>query len=940
MANADGKIVVRKPPSIWQRDLKFDFKDVLGITIKAVFSIVAGNPSAAASAGIDVLQKLGLAQDVGALTWLLVARSIGRAVPILIARDSRIVIDSITQAELLTHLESFLGEQEWVLDPIFLTRPASARIVIALAEVLGTWLRSNGTPREAADVAERGFPGEIGAAFSIEWRLNHRVYEPIAIELRHPFAAEGQVEEGWRRYHDFLEAQLNEYVFNEKFALRDIYVPLRALRHRDSIARESIPDLVDAAEELYEWADAAWKTDPLRIISGEPGSGKSSLAKVFAAEQSRRRDLRVLFIPLYLFDLQDSIEHAICAFFANHADVPEPVFDGHSSYILVFDGLDELVMQGENGPKLAAQFLASLDKMLQRAKGGTLLALVSGREVLVDALASLVKRHRVLKLIPFYVSPSIAANDPHGLRFIDQRNTWWALYGALKGRDYAALPEPLQRDELVDISAQPLLNYILALSYERGQIDFAAAPTINTIYHDVIGAVYDHGWGESQHPSVRGIANEVDFERVLQEIALAAWQGNGRTTTATAALARCRKSGVEHLLGDFSAGVQRGLAQLLTAFYFRYRDERLAEDRTFEFTHKSFSEYLLARRLVALATQIASVQVSDGSVGRPLDNWIDVSNVPYDEHVFKFVSNEIALLTPLEREAIRKNALPLLRSAILLNLPLNGPVRENLVAARRSGTALLAVVSGAAAVDEQRVSLDLPTPDDFGQWLNFIVGSRADSIGPICLNSLRGLILDGVRLQGVDAGDCRLDSSRFSRSHWVRSNFANVTMRKAEFSHSRFIDCHGNHADCEGADFTLASFAQGDWSHSSLQRARLVEAKFRGVALSHALLNAADAVSIEFDGCDLRDCQFDGALLTNARFLRCALDGSSFRTANLTRATFKECSGLVSVNFTGCALILTTFPQTDLPKLLLTDFQREQLRHERDVRDTLDHERR
>ncbi len=159
------------------------------------------------------------------------------------------------------------------------------------------------------------------------------------------------------------------------------------------------------------------------------------------------------------------------------------------------------------------------------------------------------------------------------------------------------MPEDLREKNLVDITAQPLLNYLVALSHARGKIDFSGETNLNAIYGDLLEAVYERGWAGHSHAAARDLS-EAHFIRMLEEIAVAAWHGEGRTTTVREVREHCEQGRLDALLGKFQEGVSKGLSRLFLAFYFRQSGQRHTGDNTFEFTHISFGEYLTVRGIV------------------------------------------------------------------------------------------------------------------------------------------------------------------------------------------------------------------------------------------------------------------------------------------------------------------------------------------------------
>ena len=62
---------------------------------------------------------------------------------------------------------------------------------------------------------------------------------------------------------------------------------------------------------------------------------------------------------------------------------------------------------------------------------------------------------------------------------------------------------------------------------------------------------------------------------------------------------------LERKLAAFERGAEKGAVSLLAAFYVRQAGFTAAGERSFEFTHKSFGEFLAARRLVRALRTLA-----------------------------------------------------------------------------------------------------------------------------------------------------------------------------------------------------------------------------------------------------------------------------------------------------------------------------------------------
>ena len=221
----------------------------------------------------------------------------------------------------------------------------------------------------------------------------------------------------------------------------------------------------------------------------------------------------VLLIPLHLFTPSDDLVKAVWEFvqiegFLRHN--PMDRSDGEERLLIIFDGLDELAMQGKIAEETAKQFVEEIrSKVSQFNQHKTRLqVLLSGREVAVQANRSKFRElHQILHILPYFITKKERSNyvDEQELLEEDQRQLWWQSYGEAKGKDYPGLPEELDNDNLLEITAQPLLNYLVALSIERDKLQFSKETNLNEIYGDLLEAVYERGYEKQGHRVIEGI---------------------------------------------------------------------------------------------------------------------------------------------------------------------------------------------------------------------------------------------------------------------------------------------------------------------------------------------------------------------------------------------------------------------------------------------------
>jgi uncharacterized protein YjbI with pentapeptide repeats len=475
-------------------------------------------------------------------------------------------------------------------------------------------------------------------------------------------------------------------------------------------------------------------------------------------------------------------------------------------------------------------------------------------------VAAKLREHRqVTHVLPYFVAEKEREkyHDPNGLLERDQRQDWWQRYGAAAGKGYAGLPTELDREHLAEITAQPLLNYLVALSYDRKTIEFTDDTTLNQIYADLIKAVYCRQYEEGGRVSAcAGGLEEHEFLRVLEEIALAVWHGDGRTATVAGIREKCKSGGIERYLEQFQEGAKAGVTRLLTAFYFRQSDSRQDGDPTFEFTHKSFGEYLTALRIVRVLRKMEKERrerredPDEGwSEKEALQHWTNFCAVTaIDEDLLRFISNEFRVIEKEELVALQGMVRELLSYTINQGLPfpdefLGKGFKEHLRLARNAEGALLAVHFHIAELTEQVARLDLESDKAFGEWFRRVNGIAS------CTKWLGFLDLSEYSLNAQIFGGANFNRSCLNGASSLYSIFVNANLSGAHF---------------ESADFEHADLQEANLSEANLRWACLINANLKNTNLENANLYKANLREANLEGANLEGANLEGAILTGA----------------------------------------------------------------------------
>ena len=547
--NTPDRLEFKSPTNILFRTVKADFRKLLPTMGKASINAVMLKWEDLAKDGVEVANTLGVRQDEGELAWLWVSRSVLQAILRLCKQQEKLLPSSLDFENLTTRLNQVLESDNLGLDNDFFERPDQHSLTKILQKCFIDWLAANQVNVKSITEISKGFNYYFIFNLYQEAKTNGTIYQPIEWRIKQLNEKAGETEKAWLKYGLWLQEQVDERLFGvEDFSLRQIYIPLRTCVIREKKKKEnSLKNkekeyervVMNLHSAIRDWLQQEDKRDGLRIICGGPGCGKSSFTKMLAAKLAEKGD-RVLWIPLHLLDPTKDLVKALDELIDGNLDSlypPNPLKKEQSQQrlLVILDGLDELDIQAT---EVAQQFLQQVKKDLRLFNQSSLRVqvLVSGREWVVRHLGEAKDSQQILHLLPYWLSKEDLEKDSYvdeqTLLEIDQRQNWWKRYGELKSKNYGGLPEELaQIETLQEITAQPLLNYLVVLSYEAGELDFSQEISLNQIYDDLLNQIYKRDWEQKrQHPTITDIDKE-DFVKVMGAIAIACWHGDGRTTT-------------------------------------------------------------------------------------------------------------------------------------------------------------------------------------------------------------------------------------------------------------------------------------------------------------------------------------------------------------------------------------------------------------------------
>ncbi|GBD52421.1 hypothetical protein D3800_17200 [Microcystis aeruginosa NIES-298] len=918
MSESAAGISVSKPQNIWKRQVKVNLRSLFSTLGKATLNGAFLQWDDLAENGVEVLDDLGLSRTPGELAGLLISQSLMKAMKGLLKSNADLLpqeVEKLPLKELYRQITDFLEEPELILDQDFFEHPERLPIVAPIQAAFLRWLTTNNlisNSQEAQSLSNR-LPAYFVLALQEQWKDKRDEYSLLLDEIDTPFNNAWKRERGWLHYRAWLQKQIDEPIFWETFSLKQIYVPLRGFYeeeikatpdtdyHREPSCKRIV---IKLQEQLETWLEAAKSDDAIRLLTGGPGSGKSSFCKVFAAQQARL-EKQVLYIPLHRLSFSTDLVTAVKTFVQHDGFLPENPLepsDQDLKLLIIFDGLDELSMQGKIAQEVAQNFINEVREQVKSFNQNKtrLQVLISGRDVVVQSNKNNFKKpQQIITILPYLVDKSDDFSDVDNLLKVDQRHQWWQQYGQAKGKNYAQLPPELSGKNLQEITAQPLLNYLIALTFERGEVQFSQETNLNNIYENLLKAVYERGYEKNSpgHRAIEGIT-EKDFVLILMEIALSCWHGNGRTTTVREIEEHCENNGLKNLLKNFQDSFQSdsqgSITRLLTAFYFRESGDLRGSEKTFEFTHKSFGEYLTARRIVDRVKQIhKKLQDSENDYDNDYDPrqaliaWATLCGPrAIDEYLFSFIVNQMQLQSPDEVKQWQKTLGDLIKYLLVKGMPMEGlknrpNFQEEMRQARNAEEALLAVFNACGRVTEEIFPIQWPSPEAFGNWLARLQGQRIDFEPMFVLDCLSFLDLQNCLLIHRDLCGANLYMANLAGADIEGANLDVANLYMANLAGAFLYGANLESANLRGAILEEANLEGANLKRAILRGANLEEAFLGRANLEWANLVGANLVGANLRGANLEEANLEGANLEWANLVGANLEGVNFKDANV-----------------------------------------------------------
>lgn len=772
------------------------------------FATLIAGPAGVPGAAVGLLKAVSAVEEettAGGAAWQLTWISFAWALNDL--RSDNLVNESEIKLHIARLLREISKENEtYYVSSSFFDRPSNSKLYVRLRDELCTvrHIFRNSKSESEADFKSL-LDSHFNKAIFDVYTKKPQVFSLINLAVNNPASKINSFEKQWESYRLSIQQEFcARPVFGQDdktISLSKLYTPLRGFWQRADSTHASNPKerhITYAEEYIEKWINDDHHSDLYMLVGGGPGSGKSTTLKSLASNLSKFPSLRPLFIPLQHIAMDGNLQDAIGDYFTkttNSSFTSSPLdrsnIEGGPKIVLIFDGLDELACPGQGAIEVTQRFITQVSSLRNRIAGAEnhpVKIIISGRMPSFQEArkSAAVSERAALEVVGYAPQIGSFATNPD-LAAEDHRPEWWARYSAVTGGQ-AAPPGALSDPRLRDISNEPLLSYLLAISdLAVGEWE-KAAQNRNYIYSKLIELIWYRGWGSSSGASGRqGPGRRLtspDFNLLMETIALAAWLGGDTRVASEAAFSKALISmQAQEAWDTFSHDGGADMANLAMNFYLKAADQI---SRGFEFTHKSFGDYLAARAIIKIAKRVSTfVDISSAESGA--SEWLSstAGGVPTNE-IHHFIRDELKLVVETqisEVERVFTGLEKVLLFASRSGLPAHKlPISNWHLATSsccRSETALLSALNGCAhALDSagrrRTINLEVGGRSAFASTIERLL-PHTDISTPLedCFSffKVRNTSVYSVNLSGFSFYNCEFDNVELSFCNLIDTTF-------------------------------------------------------------------------------------------------------------------------------------------------------------------------
>ncbi len=737
---------------------------------------------------------------------------------------------------------------------------------------------------------------KLAGIYGDGWQQDLEVYGSIDNYLKNNIAAKPQ-----------------EKVFDENFTFQDIYVPLEV----KSINSDGKVEGTATPQNIEEWAKTILldenKDKQVLFIQAGPGRGKSVFCRMFA--DWVRRELHPIYTPI-LIRLRDVRNFA--------ANIDETLADAvgwdfmktdsgwltdrNTRFLFLLDGFDELLLErgASNELKVFLDQVVQFQKRATENKERGHRVLITGRPLALYGIERLMPPNlERVSILPM--------SDDIQQEWFEK---WQMVVGEAETEKFREFLHSEQCPKQVkELAREPLLLYLLAAMHRDKQLQGEMFATANVggakvlIYEQALEWVLEKQRveeGKNLNPEITKLEPE-DLEILLAEAGLCVMQSGGEYAAIKMIEDRLVKQGYKELQALIEQARQNkredGLKNALAAFYLK---SAAGAENSVEFFHKSFGEFLCAKRMAESLedlTQKTGKRRKTYAVSDEELEWQVYDLFGYGSLTAEVVEYLMALLVKSQVELVvlfkrlhgfyldwcdgkfieaTEETLPQKKARQLQQCGIEyGQRRVDIYTGLNVMILLFELHRYGQSQEELREQLHFypcgkPDSEDFEETRLLRIIGYSECLGNGDFVEIVGKFLSNAHLRGINLFSANLYNVDLSDANLRSADLINVSLGDADLSDANLRSATLSGADLFGTDFSSANLSNADLggvylsvanlSNADLSGANLSNADLSGANLSDANLSVANLSNADLSGANLSDANLSDANLSNIRW--------------------------------------------------------------------------
>lgn len=709
-------------------------------------------------------------------------------------------------------------------------------------------------------------------------KRNQDLLDNIQKMIEKPYAETRiQNEAAKQLYDQKLRESITAPLFGENFSIKDIYVTMNGIAEENNaatMAKTKKQGVADCTSYLWDWYQNGEKQ--LLLLSGEPGSGKSSLVKMVAATLSAAMGEEGIVLLIDLFRLSFSDKKSALEVLEEYIQKNCPWFfdeERTGTRLLILDGLDEIKYKVyENAKELVRELEGCSWSIPWKA-------IISGRTQVIQLTAKEVRCMK-LNVLPLFLDEyeRVKWKDKLEKASVLGENLRPVYWGKLMNAFQMEQEMPMKNERFDELSKSPLLLFLVAWTIKRTGMQFSQMKNTAELYENIFKYVYTREYNRAGEKEIYFRTDEYrEYQQMLRFMGGCACRRNSKAISVSQIYDFCKKMKQEELCKKWiQLHREENPSKLVLLFFLREeRDDMDWNESTIEFIHKTFYEYLGALAVIEFLFLMDEKREQKEVLA--LMFYFLAENSLNSGEIINFMKEIISnkgLTVKGEKVTLQRMG-EVIRDILFRGFHVNYPF-----------------VISASGQDEKTIGVT--SYNELKNMVSVYEGNIQQLVNMVVELSLeKGILLDFSNMKFYEAKMLwwKFDGANLAGSHF----------RDSMISGSSFGGCNISNGVFASAVADRTIFKDADLSDADFSAASLVTADFSSAVLQNTDFELAELESAYFCETELFGTKFPSADLTAANFDNAILRETDFQSADLSRADFSYVE-IESANWDNCLM--------------------------------------